>query len=123
MERNSLRTMLVPFAGVFSQPSYANFVLVLEGWVLAGTRAMTSTALAALGKFPKHFASYYRFFSEGAWHPDALGARLLRLVLPFAPPGPLVAVVDDTLARKSGKRIWGANVHHDPLGFMPNAFS
>jgi len=123
MERNSLRTMLVPFAAVFSQPSYANFVVMLEGWVLAGMRAMTSTALAALGKFPKHFASYYRFFSEGAWCPDALGGALLRLVLPFAPAGPLVAVVDDTLARKTGKRIWGANMHHDPLAWLPNALA
>jgi hypothetical protein len=31
-----------------------------------------------------------------------------------------VAAVDDTIARKTGKHIWGANVHHDPLGFLPN---
>jgi len=121
VERNSLRALLVPFATVFSQPSFGNFVVLLEGWVLAGMRAMTSTALASLGAFPKHFATYYRFFSEGAWCPDALGTALLGVVLAFAPPGPVVAVVDDTLARKTGKHIWGANVHHDPLGFMPHA--
>jgi hypothetical protein len=27
----------------------------------------------------------------------------------------LVAAVDDTLARKSGRHIWGAGMHHDPL--------
>jgi len=121
MELNSFHAMLVPFLPVFSQPSFCNFVLLVEGWILAGARAMTSTALTALGKFPKHFATYYRFFSQGAWCPDALGAALLQLVLPFAPPGPVVAVVDDTIARKTGKHIWGANVHHDPLGFVPNA--
>jgi hypothetical protein len=121
MELNSFRTFLVPFMAVFSQPSFQNFVVLLEGWILAGARAMTSRALAALGEFPKHFATYYRFFSEGAWCPDALGTVLLRLVLPFAPPGALVAVVDDTIARKTGKHIWGANIHHDPLGFMRNA--
>ena len=121
MERDSLRTMLVPFVAVFSQPSFHNFVVVLEGWIVAGMRAMTSTALAARGMFPKHFATYYRFFSEGAWSPDALGTALLEWVLPFAPPGPLVIVVDDTLARKTGKNIWGANLHHDPLGWLPNA--
>jgi hypothetical protein len=26
-----------------------------------------------------------------------------------------VAAVDDTLARKSGRHIWGAGMHHDPL--------
>jgi hypothetical protein len=121
MERDSFRVLLVPFAAVFSQPSFHNFVVLLEGWVLAGMRAMTSTALASLGEFPKHFATYYRFFSEGVWCPDGLGLALLRVVLPFAPPGPVAVVVDDTIARKTGKHIWGANVHHDPLGFVPNA--
>ena len=121
MELNSFHTMLVPFAMVFSQPSFQNFVLLMEGWILAGARAMTSTALESCGHFPKHFATYYRFFSRAVWNPDRLGDALLRLVLPFAPAGPLVAAVDDTIARKSGKHIWGANVHHDPLGFVPNA--
>lgn len=121
MERDSLQLMLVTFEAVFSQPSFRNFLVLLEGWIVAGMRGMTSTALAAHGAFPKHFASYYRFFSEGAWSADALGAALLELVLPFAPAGPVVAVVDDTIARKTGKRIWGANVHHDPLGFVANA--
>ena len=116
MELNSFHTLLVSLAGAFSQPSFHNFVVLLERWLLAGMRAMTSTALAARGAFPKHYATYYRFFCEGAWCPDALGTALPGLVLPLAPPGPVVAVVDDTLARKTGKPIWGANMHHDPLG-------
>lgn len=121
MELESFHMILVSLAPVFSQPSFQSFAFVLEGWVLAGMRAMTSTALAAQGDLPKHFTSYYRFFSQGAWRTDTLGTALVRLVLPFAPEGPIVAVVDDTIARKSGKHIWGANVHHDPLGFVPNA--
>jgi len=113
--------MLVPLAMVFSQPSFQNFALLMEGWILAGARAMTSTALESCGHFPKHFATYYRFFSRAVWSADRLGDALLQIVLPFAPKGPLVAAVDDTIARKSGKHIWGANVHHDPLGFVPNA--
>lgn len=121
MERNSLRTMLVTFSTVFSQPSLDNFVVLVEGWILAGRRAMTSTALAALDQFPKHFSTYFRFFSKSVWSTDALGLALLRTVLAFAPPGPLVAIVDDTIARKTGRHIWGANVHHDPLGFVPRS--
>jgi hypothetical protein len=34
--------------------------------------------------------------------------------LPFCSPI-LVGAVDDTLARKSGRHIWGADMHHDPL--------
>ena len=86
--------------------------------------AMTSGALRALGgAADKHFSTYYRFFSRAVWKPDALGACLLGLLLPYTPPGPLVAIVDDTLARKNGRHIWGANVHHDPLHFMKKAVS
>jgi len=123
MERELFHTMLVPLAAVFSQPSFCNFVFLLEGWLLAGGRAMTSTALTSLETYPKHFATYYRFFSQGAWEPDALGIALVKLVLPLAPQGPLLAVVDDTLARKTGKHIWGANMHHDPLHWLPNALA
>jgi hypothetical protein len=36
------------------------------------------------------------------------------LLLPFCSPA-LLGAVDDTLARKSGRHIWGADMHHDPL--------
>jgi hypothetical protein len=36
------------------------------------------------------------------------------LVLPLL-GGAVVLVVDDTLARKRGLRVWGAGMHHDPL--------
>lgn len=121
MEHSSFHIMLVPFAEVFSQPSFQNFVFLLEGWILSGARGMTSAALAARVELPKHFATYYRFFSRAAWDSDRLGDAVLRLVLRWAPSGPLVAAVDDTIARKTGKHIWGANVHHDPLGFMRNS--
>jgi len=113
---------LVQCAPVFNQPSFENFSVLLTGWVLAGMRAMTSGALRALGaKAEKHFSTYYRFFSRAVWEPDALGTCLLQLLLPFTPPGPLIAIVDDTIARKSGRHVWGANIHHDPLHFMKNA--
>ena len=121
MEQHSFHIMLVAFVEVFSQPSFQNFVFLVEGWILSGTGGMTSAALAARGNLPKHFATYYRFFSRAAWNGDALGDALLCLILRWTPSGPIIAVVDDTLARKTGKHIWGANVHHDPLGFMRNA--
>ena len=36
------------------------------------------------------------------------------MLLPYCQPV-LTAAVDDTLARKSGRHIWGAGMHHDPL--------
>lgn len=114
--------LLVHCADAFNQPSLDNFSVLVVGWILAGMRAMTSTALRALGSSAdKHFSTYYRFFSRAVWSPDALGTCLVHLLAPHTPPGPLIAVVDDTIARKSGRHIWGANIHHDPLHFMKNA--
>ncbi len=36
MERDSLHTMLLPFTAAFSQPSFENFVVVLEGGIWPG---------------------------------------------------------------------------------------
>jgi len=113
---------LVHCTSAFSQPSFENFCVLVTGWVLAGMRAMTSTALRALGaEMDKHFTTYYRFFSRAVWQPDALGTALVHLLLPYTPEGALIAVVDDTIARKNGRHIWGANVHHDPVHFMKKA--
>ena len=43
-----------------------------------------------------------------------MGHCVFRLLLPFCSQV-LVGAVDDTLARKSGRHIWGASMHHDPL--------
>jgi hypothetical protein len=62
----------------------------------------------------KHFCSFHRFFSQARWNLDDLGRCVFQLLLPFCPEV-VVAAVDDTLARKSGRHIWGAGMHHDPL--------
>jgi hypothetical protein len=62
----------------------------------------------------KHYCSFHRFFSQARWNLDDLGHCVFQLLLPFCTEV-LVAAVDDTLARKSGRHIWGAGMHHDPL--------
>jgi hypothetical protein len=59
---------------------------------------------------------FHRFFSRASWSLDALGHAVLALALTWVPADqPLVVVGDDTLARKSGKCIALASMHHDPL--------
>jgi hypothetical protein len=58
--------------------------------------------------------SFHRFFSQARWNLDDLGHCVFQLLLPFCAEV-LVGAVDDTLARKSGRHIWGAGMHHDPL--------
>jgi SRSO17 transposase len=60
------------------------------------------------------YCSFHRFFSQARWDLDQLGQAVFKLLLPFCEPE-LLGAVDDTLARKSGRHIWGAGMHHDPL--------
>jgi hypothetical protein len=64
-----------------------------------------------------HHARAHRFFSHARWSADQLGVCLLDLiVLLLVPDGvPVRLVCDDTLARRAGRKVFGAAWHHDPL--------
>ncbi len=114
---SSFGELLLSFAPAFSQPSFASFTTLIAGWVFCmGRRTVTGliTAAGAIGK--KHFSCYHRFFSRAKWDLDSLGRIVLGLALHFVPKDAVILLADDdTLARKTGKRIWGAAMHHDPL--------
>jgi hypothetical protein len=121
---STLETILLTLASVFTAPSFENFSSLAYGWILSGARGRISSAIRAAGELaPKHFSAYYRFVSRAVWDSDRLGLALLPHLLRYAPDGAVKAVADDTLTRKTGKRIWGANVHHDPLQWLSNAVS
>src|SRR5437868_6784924 len=63
-----------------------------------------------------HISVFHRFFSRASWSLDALGRVVFTLALQWLPADqPLVVLGDDTLARKGGKSIALASMHHDPL--------
>ena len=60
----------------------------------------------------------HRFFATARWSAGQLGLRLLELIACLLVPvdAPVRLVADDTLFRRSGREIYGAGWHHDPLG-------
>ena len=114
---SSFAEFLLSFAPAFSQPSFANFTTLITGWVFCmGRRTVTGLITAAGAIGGKHFSCYHRFFSRAKWDLDSLGRIILGLALHFVPKNAVILLAaDDTLARKTGKRIWGAAMHHDPL--------
>jgi hypothetical protein len=112
---DSFAQLLSAFESCFTQPSFYSFWCLSCAWILcSGRRSLTRIIQAAqLGQY-KHYCSFHRFFSQARWKLDDLGHCVFRLLLPFCPQV-LVGAVDDTLARKSGRHIWGAGMHHDPL--------
>jgi len=65
-----------------------------------------------------HHSRAHRFFTAARWSADQLGLGVLEMIVAclLAADAPLVVVVDDTLFRRSGRKVWGAAWHHDPLG-------
>ncbi len=118
---SSFGELALSFASVFTQPSFANFLTMLTGWVFCLDRHTATGLIVAAGATRKeHFSSFHRFFSRAVWNLDPLGRTVLRLALRFVPkPEVALFVVDDTLGRKTGRCIWGAGMHHDPLRSTP----
>ena len=104
----SFAPFLLAFQSCFTQPSFSSFRAVTCAWILcSGRRSLTRIIQSGqLGHF-KHYCSFHRFFSQARWNLDDLGHCVFQLLLPFCPEV-LIGAVDDTLARKSGRHIWGA---------------
>jgi len=112
----SFVALLSQFAPAFTAPSFANFQVLVMGFVLAVGNHRISDALRAVGELaPKHYTTYYRFFSQARWSLDDLGIAMLRVVRQLFGLVTIELVLDDTLARRTGKKVALASMHKDPL--------
>lgn len=105
------------FASCFTQPSFDRFVTMVTGWVLCVSKHTVTGVLRAAGVVGyEHHSGYHRFFARAGWSCDQVGLTLLGLLLEVV-PGANVAdlIVDDTLARHTGKQIAAGCMHRDPL--------
>jgi hypothetical protein len=109
--------LLQAFQPCFTAPSYRNFQAIVAGWVhCLGRRTVTSVALASGALGTHHISVFHRFFARARWTLDGLGQVLFFLALAWVPANqPLFLLLDDTLARKNGKTVSLASMHHDPL--------
>jgi hypothetical protein len=120
-EAGSARAMeiwLLPFAGMFTQPSWLNAVALATGALLCLNRRTVCAALRAVdGTSDKGFSRFHRFLSRGAWS-GLTGSRILLglLLKAFVPDGqPLVIGVDDTIERRRGSKIRDKGIYRDPV--------
>jgi DDE superfamily endonuclease len=109
--------LLGAFQPCFTAPSYRTFRWLVAGWIhCRGRRTITAVALAAGAVGERHVSVFHRFFARAQWSLDAVGHVVFTLALAWLPPDQaLLVLVDDTLARKGGKAIALASMHHDPL--------
>jgi hypothetical protein len=112
----SLAGLLAVLRPVFTGPSFATFCGLVAG--LAGqVRRRTVCGMlagAGLGWCWPHDRAHY-FFARAAWDLDELGLAVARLaVMLLVPAGePVVVAVDDSVFRRSGRKVHGAAWQHD----------
>src|SRR5437879_1403365 len=113
----TLAVLLTAFTPCFQARSVLVFQWLVAGWIQCqGRRTVTEVALASDAIGERHISVFHRFFSRASWTLDALGQVVFTLALKWVPADqPLVVLGDDTLARKGGKSIALASMHHDPL--------
>ena len=91
--------------------------VLVEGALLTLHRRTVSAALRAAGRDrTPGFARYHRVLNRARWSARAAAEVLLGLlVAAFAPSGPVVIGVDDTLERRWGKRIAARGIYRDAV--------
>jgi hypothetical protein len=112
----SLMTLLAVFAPLFTAPSFRTFTMLACGFLAQpGKRTVCGMLTGAgLSRLWPHDRAH-RFFSRARWNPDDLGLCAGRLVISLLVPdgGPVEVLIDDTLFRRRGKRVWAASWFHD----------
>jgi hypothetical protein len=120
-ETGSSRVMeirLLPFAAMFTQPSWLNAVALATGALLCLNRRTVCAALRAVdGAADKGFSRFHRFLSRGAWSGLQGSKILLDLLLKafVADDQPVVVGVDDTIERRRGSKIRDKGIYRDPV--------
>src|SRR6266536_5414145 len=79
-----------------------------------GRRTITRT-LEALGRSDCDWSADYKMFSRCHWRPEQLFTPVIDEYLERYPQAPVVAAIDDTKVRKTGKKIKGTCWQRDPL--------
>src|SRR6266487_6530709 len=112
----SLMTLLAVFSSLFTAPSFRTFTGLACGFLAqSGKRTVCGILTGAgLSRAWPHDRAHY-FFSRARWNPDDLGICVAKLVIGMLMPDgePVEVLIDDTLFRRRGKKVWAASWFHD----------
>jgi hypothetical protein len=111
-------SLLQDWRQVFSQKrTFARARRLTLGLLVCLRLHLTSRALCATGRQFVDWSADYRLCSRSVWNPQRLFDPLfdhLPALLP-APGAPVIAALDDTLCKKTGRHIPGVGMGRDPM--------
>jgi SRSO17 transposase len=112
----SLAGMLQAFRPCFTAASFRTFVALVGGMIAQPARHTVCGMWQAAGLAGvRHHARGHRFFGRARWDPAQVSLVLLGLVVDrlVGPAAPVLIAVDDTLFRRSGRRVAATGWFHD----------
>ena len=116
--------ILRAFAPLFSARVWDRAQVLLIGAILAPAQRTVTAALRVTGLAQlRQFHRYHRVLSRAEWSELGVGRVLLELLITaFAPTGPLLLGIDETLERRRGQRIAGKGIYRDPVRSIHSHF-
>lgn len=117
-----LRQLLVRMCLAFPDPRPRHRAVEMALGLLGGQMPKTITSALVFNHHQGDWTSHYRLFSASKWKDDDLFQPVLQEALRYGGSGPVLAAIDDTLLRKTGRQIPGTAYARDPLSppFHPN---
>ena len=109
--------LLAPFAPHCSARVWVHVLVLLAGAILAPGRRTVTAAVRALGlEHDRRFGRYHRVLNRARWSGLAVRRTVVRLlVATFAPDGPLIVGIDETIERRRGATIAAKGIARDPV--------
>jgi len=110
-------SVLLAFAPLFRHSVWDTARLLMVGAILAPGQRTVASVLRILGRADDPgFQNYHRLLNRVCWSPRQASRILLSLLVKtFAPRGPLVVGLDDTIERRWGRKIQARGIYRDPV--------
>jgi hypothetical protein len=125
--RQEIRNILSFFSENFSRPSFKIFSSFIISFIQLGKEVHTSSMVQSLAHsfLRRSLSSFTRFLGENSWTVEEVTETALHQffqTLRIAARDVLFLIVDDTLVKKTGKKIPGCGWHKDHAQNMANVF-
>ena len=115
---DAIVALLVPFATLFTSPTWRKAQLLLVGAILTPGQRTVAAALRVMGRGDQRdYARYHEVLNRAVWSSRQAARILLVLLLQHLDggDGPLVFGIDETLERRRGAKIRARAIYRDPV--------
>ena len=115
---DAIVALLVPFATLFTSPTWRKAQLLLIGAILTPGQRTVAAALRVMGRSDQRdYARYHEVLNRAVWSSRQAARILLVLLLQHLDggDGPLIFGIDETLERRRGAKIRARAIYRDPV--------